>query len=51
MREELIACFQDTYKKSNEGILKLKTERAIQSNHAFEERYVGKQFSILGASI
>ena len=46
MREKLIACFQDTCEKSHEGILKLKTERAIQSNRVYKEGFVSKEKEI-----
>lgn len=41
-KEELIACFQDTVEKSNDGSLKQRTARAIRSNRVYKEGFVSK---------
>lgn len=41
-KEELIACFQDTFKQSNNGDLKQHTEQAIRSNRVYKEGFVSQ---------
>lgn len=41
-REELISCFQDTLEKSNNGSLKQRTVRALNSNCVYKEGFVSK---------
>lgn len=41
-KADLIACFQDTFNKSNNGNLKQRTMRAIKSNRVYTEEFVSK---------
>lgn len=41
-REERIACFRDTFEKSNSGTLKQRTERAISTNCVYKEGFLSK---------
>lgn len=41
-KTELIACFQDTLKRSNSKSLKRRTKRAVKSNRVYKEGFVSK---------